>query len=282
MKTGLLAFSVFLLTSLAFGQQQLIKSVGNTAKEKANAQDFNTTRNNKERGNLMDNKRSNQAAPAAVPPPAPAMESEAPAPAEPSGEYQSAYTFTSSALYKMENLKKSSGVQEVDYSFADQSVKMEFKEQKLAFITDSKNGVVITLDDQDKSAMVMSLKAMEMAAKQQQQTNEEGRPPVKVTKTGRTKILLGYTCEETLVESDHKKTEVWNTTEAGINAGTTFEKMMQRTWGQFPDEAFSGAGMLMEMTAYDLEGKPDIKMSVVSISKEPKVVNIGAYKITKM
>ena len=46
MKTLLLVFIVFFSSSLVFGQEGLIKSIGSTAKEKANAQDFNTTRNN--------------------------------------------------------------------------------------------------------------------------------------------------------------------------------------------------------------------------------------------
>lgn len=280
MKTLLLAWSVFLLSSLAIGQQDLIKSVGNTTKQKVNAQDFNTTRNNKERGNLMDPKKS-QAAPVQAAPPAPAMETEAPAPSEPSGEYQASYTFTGSAVYNMENLKKSPGVQEVEYGFGDQSVQMEFRDQGLSFITDSKNGVTITLDNKNKSAMVMSLQTLEAAMKQQQ-ASKDGAPAVKVTKTGRTRTILGYLCEETLIESGTKKTEVWNSTQTGITVGTAFEKMMQRSMEQFPDEAFSAQGMLMEMTAYDGEGKPEIRMSVISISKEPKVVNIGAYKISKM
>lgn len=280
MKTVLLAFSVFLLSSFVFGQQELIKSIGNNAKEKANAQDFNTTRNNKERGNLMDDKKSRQAAPVpAAAPPAPVMESEVPAPSEPSGEYQAAYTFTGSALYKMEYLQKASAGQEIEYAFGDQSVRMELRNQDQSFITDSKNGVIITLDSKNKTALVMQAKTTEAAMKQQQAGKDE-KPAAKVTKTGRTKTILGYTCEEVLIESDNRKTEVWNTRETGIDVGPAFDQTMQRTMDQFPDEAFSGGGMLMEMTAYDTEGKPEIRMSVISLSKEPKVVNVGAYKIT--
>jgi hypothetical protein len=90
MKTLLLALIICCLSSIASGQSGLVKSIGNTAKEKANAQDFNTTRNNKERGNLMDEK-SKDAAPApGSPAPAPS-ESAAPVeevPTEGSGVYK--------------------------------------------------------------------------------------------------------------------------------------------------------------------------------------------------
>lgn len=280
MKTLLLALISFCLSSIASGQSGLVKSIGNTAKEKANAQDFNTTRNNRERGNLMDEK-SKEAAPA---PGAPApSESAKPAeetPIEASGDYQASYTFTSSVSYQIESSKKPGESQIINYNFGDQVVKMDANSQGMASIIDSKNGVMIMLNDKDKTAMVMSTKAMEAAMKQQQMSQGE-KPAAKVTKTGRTKTILGYKCEEMLIESD-KKTEVWITKDAGIDVSNTFANMGKTSASQIPNEAFTQGGMLMEMNAIDAAGKPEMHMVVTAISKESKTVNIGAYKITKL
>lgn len=201
MKALLLALIVSFLSSVTFGQEGLIKSIGNTAKEKANAQDFNTTRNNKERGNLREEKKSKQAEPAPASAPAPES-SEPAAPVEPeaSGEYQASYTFTSSVTYSMENSKKPGESQTINYNFGDQVIKMEAVGQFMSSIIDSKNGVMIMLNEKEKTAMVMSTKAMEAAMKQQQM-NQGEKPEAKVTKTGRTKTILGYKCEEVLILS---------------------------------------------------------------------------------
>lgn len=276
MKALLLALIVSCLASVGFGQQGLVKSIGNTAKEKANAQDFNTTRNNKERGNLMDVQKSGEAAPAPASAPA---ESASPAETEPSGDYQASYTFTSSVSYKIESAKNPGESQVIDYDFGDQVIKMAATPD-MSSIIDSKNGVMILLNNKEKTAMVMSTKAMEAAMKQQQM-NQGNKPAAKITKTGRTKTILGYKCEEMLIETD-KKTEVWITKDAGIDVSNTFANMNKTSPSQIPNEAFTEGGMLMEMTGYDTAGKMEVHMLITALSKESKTVNIGSYKITKL
>jgi hypothetical protein len=280
MKALLLVLIAFFASSVVIGQEALIKSIGNTAKEKANAQDFNTTRNNKERGNLMDDRKSKDSpAPASAPA---SSEQAAPVPveAEPSGEYQASYAFTSSVSYNLETASKPGQSQAINYDFGDQVIKMAANAD-MSSILDSKNGVMIMLNNKEKTAMVMSTKAIEAAMKQQQMSQGE-KPAAKVTKTGRTKTILGYKCEEILIESEGKKTEVWITKEAGIDVSNTFANMNKTSASQIPNEAFTEGGMLMEMTAYDAAGKQETHMIATALSKDPKTVNIGAYKITKL
>ncbi|AEA42079.1 DUF4412 domain-containing protein [Fluviicola taffensis] len=281
MKIVLVAFVLVFSILGVYGQEGLIKSIGKTAQEKANAQDFNTTRNNKERGNLQqENKKSSESQGAPAPASPPPAESEAPV--EPSGDYQASYTFSSTVTYQMENLKKAGEVQEVTYNFGEQVIKMQPKNQDMSSVIDSKNGVMILLNDKDKTATVMSTKMMEMAMQQQNMSQgSTDKPASKVTKTGRTKTILGYKCEEVIIESEGKKTETWITRETGVDAGNIFSKMARGSV-QVPNEAFNGGGMLMEMTAFDAEGKAETKMTMTAFSKESKIVNIGAYKITKL
>lgn len=276
MKALLLALIASCLASVGFGQQGLVKSIGNTAKEKANAQDFNTTRNNKERGNLMEEQKSKEAAPAPASAPA---ESAAPVETEPSGDYQASYTFTSSVSYKIESAKNSGESQVINYDFGDQVIKMSATPD-MSSIIDSKNGVMIMLNNKEKTAMVMSTKAIEAAMKQQQMSQGE-KPAAKITKTGRTKTILGYKCEEMLIETD-KKTEVWITKDVGIDVSNTFANMNKTSQTQIPNEAFTEGGMLMEMTGYDTAGKMEVHLLITALSKESKSVNIGSYKITKL
>lgn len=280
MKALLLVFIAFFASSAVFGQEGLIKSIGTTAKEKANAQDFNTTRNNKERGNLMDDKKSKDSSPAPASAPAESAEPPAPVEAEPSGEYQASYTFTSSVSYSVEIAKNPGESLAMNYDFGDKVLKMSVN-QDMSSIIDSKNGVMIMLNNKDKTAMVMSTKAMETAMKQQEMSQGE-KPAAKITKTGRTKTILGYKCEEILIESEGKKIELWTTKDAGIDVGSAYAGMIKTSASQIPNEAFTEGGMLMEMNSYDAAGKVEMHMLVTALSKTPKTVNIGAYKITKL
>lgn len=280
---ALLFFVVFCCTAgFSVGQNGLIQTVGKAAKEKANAQDFNTTRNNKERGNLREEK----ARPAQESEAAPAPGAAQPEPVQPESaeepvlDYQASYTFTSSVIYQIENLKKAGEALVVNYSFGDQVLKMDPANQDMSIITDSKNAVMIMLNHKEKTATVMSTKMMEAAMKQQTSNQNAEKPAAKITKTGKTKMILGYKCEEIIIEST-VKIEVWVTTETGIDISNAFVNMAKTTMGQIPDEAFSG-GVLMEMTSYNPEGKAEAHMLMTALSKETKTVNIGTYKITKL
>lgn len=280
MKALLLFVAIWYSISGAFGQE-LIKSIGNTAKEKANARDFNTTRNNKERSNLQQEKNRSLKESESAPAPAPGAGTvQAETPAEPSGDYQASYTFSSSVTYRIEMPKKEHVPQDIQYSFGEQVIKMQVANQDMSSIIDSKNGVMIMLNNKDKTATVMSTRMMEMAMKQQAMNQGSEKPAAKITKTGRTKIILGYKCEEIIIETD-KKTEAWVTSEAGIDVSNVFTSMAKNAMSQVPPEAFSG-GVLMEMTAYDAQGNAEMHMLMTILSKETSVVNIGSYKITKL
>lgn len=279
MKALLLFVVICCTTVFSFGQQDLIKSVGRTAKEKANAQDFNTTRNNKERGNLREEKPRSSGESEAAPTPAPgAVQPESSE--EPMGDYQASYTFSSHVTYQIEDQKKASEAMLVNYSFGDQVIKMDPANQEMSTIIDSKNGVMIMLNHKEKTATVMSTKMMEMAMKQQAMNQNTDKPAAKITKTGRTKTILGYKCEEIIIESD-KKIEVWVASETGIDISNVFAEMAKTTMSQVPGEALSG-GVLMEMTSYNSEGKAEAHMLMTALSKEAKTVNIGSYRITKL
>lgn len=282
---ALLFFVVFCCTAgFSVGQNGLIQTVGKTAKEKANAQDFNTTRNNKERGNLREEKARPAQESEAVPAPAPGAAQPEPvqpeSAEEPVLDYQASYMFKSSVIYQIEDLKKAGEALVVNYSFGDQVIKMDPANQEMSIITDSKNAVMIMLNHKDKTATVMSANMMEAAMKQQASNQNTGKPAAKITKTGKTKMILGYKCEEMIIEST-VKIEVWVTTETGIDISNAFVNMAKTSMSQIPDEAFSG-GVLMEMTSYTAEGKAETHMLMTALSKETKTVNIGAYKITKL
>ena len=182
--------------------------------------------------------------------------------------------------YSIESAKKPGESQTIRYDFGDKVIQMAANAD-MTSIMDSKNGVMIMLNNKEKTAMVMSTQAMEAAMKQQQM-NQGEKPAAKITRTGRTKTILGYKCEEVLIESEGKKTEVWVAKNTGIDVSNTFANMNKASASQIPNEAFTEGGMLLEMNGYDAAGKLEMHMLATALSKESKTVNIGAYKITKL
>jgi hypothetical protein len=176
---------VFLNTAMA--QEKLLKTIGGVAKQKVEQQDFNTTRNNKEKGNLQEDKKS---APAPSVP-ADTMKPNSALSKFSNAKYNSSYTFTDRVTYEMEDYKNGKKTY-VSHHFSDSAVLSVQDSLKNSSIFDFANESMITFNEKDMSAMAMSAHWLSKTTENQQGKKED----VKVTKTGRTRKLLGCTCDE--------------------------------------------------------------------------------------
>lgn len=282
MKSTLLLVVSGMMTGLSFSQEQVLKSLTEKSKEKLEAQDFNTTRSNKERGNLQDDrsKKSMEEAPGA---PAPKPQAAAPDTVATSAvAYETTYVFDVSCTYRIDVKEGANKPQTITYLFGKDAFKADVAEGT-SMIWDSKNKVMITIMEAQKMAMVMSTDRVEamMNQKTGKGSGQEDRD-VKVTRTGKTKVILGYTCEEMVIESDGHKTQLWLAKNTGVNIteafATYFSKSME---GAYDSDATAGS-VLMEMTAYDKHGKETTHMLMTALSKTTVKFFLGAYKITTL
>lgn len=89
---------------------------------------------------------------------------------------------------------------------------------------------------------------------------------VKINFTGETKKIKGYDCEKMIAESKDGKSIAWVTKDLG--SFMFMENPMgggQSEW----QKQFAGKGFFpMEMTAYDENGKENVKMEVVEVEKK--------------
>ncbi len=190
--------------------QGILKSIGNTAKNKVEQQDFNTTRTNKDKSNIQNEKKE---APASSP---------APPPTEPSTStpetdysnmdsatavqmannthsttdliYKESYTFNGKVTYQMEDLKKAKK-NSITYHYAPDAICTEMVDMKSCSIMDYTNEVMITFDEASKSATVMSASFMNKATAQAADNHEEKVGGSTIKKTGLTKKIIGYNCD---------------------------------------------------------------------------------------
>lgn len=281
MKSILLLVVSGLLTGLSFSQENLIKSLKGKSKEKLEAQDFNTTRSNKERGNLQDDrsKKSSEETPGAPASPAPASpDTMASSPVT----YETTYIFDVNCTYQIDVKEEGSKSQTITYLFGKDAFKADVAEGT-SMIWDSKNKVMITIMEAQKSAMVMSTDRVEamMNQKSAKSTGHESSN-AKITRTGKTKVILGYTCEEVLIESDEHKTQLWVAKDTGVNITEAFASYFSKSMKGASDSDAMAGGILMEMTAYDKQGKETMHMLMTALSKEMVKFFLGAYKITTL
>lgn len=270
-----------LLALPGLAQSGLIKTIGGAAKNKVEQQDFNSSRSNKEKGNLQDEKKSSPA-------PAPASKSAGSAsdstsqpeikPGLPGASgYDGAYTFNQKLTYVMDDPQKPNKDKvTLTYAYGDKAMMTLMPENNMSMVVDFQNQSSIMLDEKNKTAMVMPANWIGRAMEEQEQSSSG----VTVTKTGNKKVILGYNCEEYIIQDDKTKSVVWVTTEIKIDYAKVYAAMSRgKSQGM---EGMADKGMMMEMTGYNKKGEADVHMIMTEYKEESSVVTMSAYKVTSL
>jgi hypothetical protein len=152
-------------------------------------------------------------------------------------------------------------------------------------IFDWKNNQMIMLMDGEgmKMGMVMSMDATQSYIEEKAEANEKD---VKYKKTGRTKTILGYLCEEYIIEDDESTSELWMTNEVDLNMAQAMGYMGQNQKGKkssktsYPKDA--PQGFMMEMTSVTKKNNEKTTMKVTEVNKnKPTTVQTSGYKFFK-
>lgn len=282
-KLLLVCFVLFAFAAVA----QVEETLKNAARNKLESQDFNSQRSNKER-NMMDNDKKKRSAPSQshpAPPPAPgsaapepadSTATEIPADAAPAGS-EGAYTFGQKITYEMDDPSKPDEEKtEMTYYYGDNALMSFLTAQKMAMIYDFGAGTVTTIDETDKTATILSArwlnKEMEKAA---------AADDITVTKTGQTKTILGYTCEEYIIEDPKSKVVCWVTTQIPVDYSKMQRVMSKGRSKAYPDD-FNDAGITMEITSYDKKGEANSHTIMTEYKEESTVKNLGGYTVTSL
>ncbi|WP_308993355.1 DUF4412 domain-containing protein [Mariniflexile litorale] len=125
----------------------------------------------------------------------------------------------------------------------------------------------------DKSRISMALNLNKSSNYMIDQTN------IKVTPTGTTKTIVGYTCEGYKVVGGTVEGTVWVTQDAGIS----FSKHMYKSDPSQPQDAIFKkliTGLTLEMDMVDTSRKKDkpIHMMCIKLEKSSTTINTSSYK----
>ncbi|MEN8186309.1 MAG: DUF4412 domain-containing protein [Bacteroidota bacterium] len=204
------------------------------------------------------------------------------------------YNFTSSITYKMESNADNKQVS-MDYNmlFTEKNNYMATKIQNIdseelkgkqenfgmTTILDDKNQAMIILMEEQKIAQVLSMEKIK-------DINIEEEPDVdnidmNIVKTGKSKKILGYHCEEFKSTSKEGNSTIWITKELSVFHKDMFANLNKSLGGnqfeQFPDME----GVMMEMNFIGNNGDK-VNMKAVDISEKNTNISTAGYQFMNL
>ncbi len=208
------------------------------------------------------------------------------------------YKFNTSITYRMETVADNKPVS-IDYImlFSKNNDYMatrmqninseELKGQKgtlqMTTILDDKNQAMIMLMEEQKIAQVLSMeKIKDVAVNEVEEESDIKTRKPDIKKTGRSKKILGYNCDEFETISDDGKVNFWITNELSVYHKNMFSKLNKSLGGDqfnnFPDAA---KGLMMEMH-FEGNGGEKTNMKVVSINKKSSEISTAGYQFMNL
>lgn len=196
---------------------------------------------------------------------------------------ESQYIFPITATMLVENYNKKTTSNTLEQSYGKDAILNILDTSPGPIINDFKNDAAIILNIKENTAQVMSMTWMKKMMGDADEIDDSEIP--KVTKTGKTKTMNGYTCYEYIIEHDTTKMDAWFAPDVDFNYQDYlrgFAKMFKGKKTNNPSTLLNKEyGYVMEMTAYQKE-KKIIYMKVTNLSKEEKVIDLANYTIEKM
>ena len=143
---------------------------------------------------------------------------------------------------------------------------MVFKDGKdqSTIIFDSKNSAMLILTDSDgeHTGVAMGIDPEALAEDAEESAEESEVNPYKAHKTGKTKTILGYLCDEYLVEDETSEARMWVSEKLGKQVRREMLNNQQTFGAAFYHAAYMD-GMVLE---YDLLDKDDGERTVMVVT----------------
>lgn len=272
MKTITISTCFLFIIGSATAQSGLLKTVGGIAKEKGKteASDFNSSRSNREKGNINDDKNNSTVADSSA------------ASSSKVTTVEKSYTFDLNIVYEMQDLKKKKEEKNIMNSYYSENAMMNIVDENNSSIFDVKNKVMIMIDEKGKSAMAMS---SEMMMRGMDKTVEEENSKYTITKTGNKKVIMTYNCEEVIATNTEtgEKTVMWYTKDIKNDFAVKFgNQMMGGSKASSNMPKSDQEGVMMEMTSYDKKGVAEFHMIMTKFDLTKTVKDLSTYRITKL
>lgn len=206
-------------------------------------------------------------------------------------DYESTYKFNSHIQMEVSEFNKSGklkdkGLYDSYVNSGETGYAMVYKEKKdlSTIIFDDKNSAMLMLTDSDgeKTGVAIAIDPETVADEAEESAEGNDLDSYKPKKTGKTKTILGYLCDEYLVEDEDSETHMW----VSEKLGKQVRKEMlnnQQTFGAAFHYATYMEGMVLEYDLLEKESGERTVMQVTGIDlNQSHSISTGDYSIMSM
>jgi hypothetical protein len=210
-------------------------------------------------------------------------------------KYNDEYNFTGRIYMQMETYDKKDVMKADYYTYFNNTsmsagidmIPVDVKEGNKAvpttFVIDGDNRCFMMLLQSDSKTGMISTLPSDSAVAAQAKNQKSNPEKATITKTGNSKVIAGYKCDEyKIVDADKDGySNVWMTKDVKLKADKKYwGKAGVPTYYNYP--GFEGATMLA-MDAYDKNNKPTLKMETKEIKEDFKhSISTVGYTFMKM
>ncbi len=150
-------------------------------------------------------------------------------------------------------------------------------------ILDEKNKAMIILMQEQKFAQILSMDKIKDIAVEENLKDSVDTDFSSIKKSGRTKNILGHTCEEYVSINDSKNFSFWVTTELELFQKNIFFNLSNSLGGNsFSNVPEAAKGLMMEMQFEDSKSNEKGTMTVIDIQKLEKTINTNEYQLMSL
>ena len=209
-------------------------------------------------------------------------------------EYEPVYNFDAHIQMEISEYKKNGKLDNqmlydsyVQKENADYAMEFSDKGSKSVIIFDTKNSAMLILSNSDgeKTGFATTIDAEAMAEEAEAYEEEDSASDpylYNYKKTGKTKNILGYSCDEYLVEDEATEVHMWTSEKLGKEMRKEWLNNKQ-TFGAMFTQAYALNGMVLEYDFLDKEDGDKIVMQVTKIDlNHNHKVSTDGYNIISM
>lgn len=206
-------------------------------------------------------------------------------------EFKSDYTFDGYIQMELTTTRKDGKQSEkiLFDSYLDKvgsTYAMSFSQEgtPMSIIFDKENSSLLLLTEAEgnKMGMVMAVNADAIKALSQGSGEDSDLGSIESLKTGKSKTIHGYTCEEYLVEEGSSVTHVWASEKLGKDLGEETLSSQQAFGGVFTQAVFVN-GMVMEFQSVDKESGEKNTMTITNLQlNSSHTISTSAYNVMSM
>ena len=206
-------------------------------------------------------------------------------------KYEPTYNFDAYIQMQITNYKKNGDVDDemlydsyVHKESADYAMEFKNDDGKSTIIFDTKNLAMLILGESDgeKTGFATSIDPEAVAERVDDYAEESDLEPLNMKKTGRTKNILGYSCDEYLVEDEDSEAHIWISEKLGKEIRKEWLNN-QQTFGAMFTQAYALNGVTLEYDFLDKDNGKKTEMVVTKIDlNHSHSVSTAGYDIISM